>query len=416
LNWPCRRLELVAGPHVDRVVELALADQLRAFLQRADGARHARAEEQRSERREQEAAQQQDPEAHDRRVEARQDLRCRLHDEHFPAQRLDPRVRGQDFGAAGVAGHDDALLGSRSVQRGPDVGEPGEVGLAQHEPDVRVGDQVALRIDDVGLALLADLDARDHVPPHELEVHVGDGDRAGVAAGAHGDLHVRLGLLAERDASVPRARGGRLEERRVAAAIAQAVARGVHREARHLRLLAAVRADPGDVGDAGHLLQELEELEAALLGPLGAELRQRRALELRLHLQDVLLDALRGGDRLLVLQRVQGVQRLAVREPERDRRGDQQRRGDEREDQDEVLAEQAAATAGRGVPRAVRTLALRCGQVHRRGVATGGRRPRAARDGASRSDASGYPVVTRGDPAPPERCVAVARRGRTPTT
>ena len=363
-----QRLEFVAGLHVDLVVEPALADQLRAFLQRADRPRHAARQEQRGERGDHEAAEQQEADARDRRVQPREHLGGRLLDEDGPAQRLDGGVRGQHFGAARAARRDDAVLGAAPGERRLDVREAREVGLAQHEPDVGVRDQVARGVDHVGLALLADLDARDHVP-HELEVHVGDRDRPRVAAGAHRDLHVRLGLLAERDAPVPGPGGRRLEERRIAAAIPQAVASGVHCQARHLRLLAAVRADPRDVGDVGHLLQELQELEAPLLRALRAQLRQRSALELRLHLQDVLLDAAGGRHRLLALQRVEDVERLAVREEEGDRGRDQQRRGDEREDQHEVPAEQPVAgrTASRGSRRHVDIageIGERAGSVH----------------------------------------------------
>ena len=48
-----------------------------------------------------------------------------------------------------------------------------QIGLAQHEADVGIGDQEAVAVDDVRLALVADLDAR-HDVPDELEVHVGD--------------------------------------------------------------------------------------------------------------------------------------------------------------------------------------------------------------------------------------------------
>jgi hypothetical protein len=248
------RLELVAGPDVDRVVELALADQLGPFLQRADRAREAARQEQRDQRRDHEAAEQQEHDALDRRVERREHLGLRLLDEHLPAERVDVRVRGQHLDAGGVAREHDGVVPGAAVERGLHVRQPGQVGLAQHEPDVGVGDQVAGRIDDVGLALVAGADARDDLP-HELEVDVGDRHRAAGAARSHRDLHVRLGLLAEVDLAVPRARAGRLEVGGVARRVAQAVADLVHLQARDDQLAAAVGAEVGDVGDVGHLLQ-----------------------------------------------------------------------------------------------------------------------------------------------------------------
>jgi signal transduction histidine kinase len=52
-------------------------------------------------------------------------------------------------------------------------------GVAQDETDVGMCDQPALRVDHVGVAALADLDLRDHVPD-QLEIDLGDAD-AGVA-------------------------------------------------------------------------------------------------------------------------------------------------------------------------------------------------------------------------------------------
>ena len=62
-------------------------------------------------------------------------------------------------------------------------------------------DQPALRVDDIGMAALADLDLRDHVPD-QLEIDLGDA-HAGVAPRAgNGQRHVRLGFPAEIDRSV----------------------------------------------------------------------------------------------------------------------------------------------------------------------------------------------------------------------
>src|SRR5262249_13771205 len=75
------------------------------------------------------------------------------------------------------------------------------VGVAQHEADIGMRDQSSLRVDDVGMAALADLDLRDHIPD-ELEIDFGDA-HTGVAPGAgNGQRHVRLGFAAEIDRAV----------------------------------------------------------------------------------------------------------------------------------------------------------------------------------------------------------------------
>ena len=62
-------------------------------------------------------------------------------------------------------------------------------------------DQPSLRVDDIGVAALADLDLRDHVPD-QFEIDFGDA-HAGVAPRAgNGQRHIRLGFAAEIDRAV----------------------------------------------------------------------------------------------------------------------------------------------------------------------------------------------------------------------
>jgi hypothetical protein len=98
------------------------------------------------------------------------------------------------------------------------VCETGQVRFAQYERDVGIGDEEAALVDDVGLALFADADARDDVPD-ELEVDVCDRDRTVVDAGPDRDRHVGLGLLAEIDRAEPRLPAARLAERRLLRAV-----------------------------------------------------------------------------------------------------------------------------------------------------------------------------------------------------
>ena len=59
-------------------------------------------------------------------------------------------------------------------------------------------DQAAACVDGVSQPLVADFDARDHIPD-ELEIYFGDRDAGFIADARHRDGHVRLGFLAEVD-------------------------------------------------------------------------------------------------------------------------------------------------------------------------------------------------------------------------
>ena len=222
-----------------------------------------------------------------------------------------------------------------------------QVGLAQHQADVGIGDEESRTVDDVSLPLLSDLDAR-HDVPDELQVDVGEDHGPLVAARAQSDGHVRLGLLAEVHRPEPRLSAFRVAESRLLRAI---LARTdvVHAEPRDRDLFVAACIDLRDVGDFRCLAQELQELDAPQLDIARIELGQRGVPELLLDPGDVLLDARRRGERLLVLQACQRQLVLLVREIDADRARCQQRDRHQREDEEEVLAEQpAAADAARG--------------------------------------------------------------------
>ena len=348
------RLELVAGFHLDLRVEIASADALRAFLQHADRPRHAAREPHRRKGREEQAGHQHRDGADHGGVERLVDLDDRLLDEHFPAERrwpralqrlvarrLDRREGREHAGAAEVLRqHGERVLGI-GLERRLHLIEARHVGLAQHEADVRIGDEVPGAVDHVGLALLADLDARDDVPD-ELEVDLGHRHGARLAARAHRDRHVGLGLLAEVHRPIPGLARARVLERGLLRPVAVG-ARLVHLQARHRELLASLGVDLRDVGDRVHHAQQLQELDAPLLEAFDAELRQRGVGELLLDLQHELLDARRRGERLLVLQARQRDLVFLVGEVEPDAAGNQQRAAYQREDQHEIPAEQPPA-------------------------------------------------------------------------
>jgi len=83
-----------------------------------------------------------------------------------------------------------------------DLRQVAEVGIAQYQTDVGMGNQPSLAIDDIGVPALADLQPGNHVPD-QLQIDLGDGD-PGIAAGpGRRHRHIRLGFLAEIDRAEP---------------------------------------------------------------------------------------------------------------------------------------------------------------------------------------------------------------------
>ena len=140
-------------------------------------------------------------------------------------------MRGQHLSALDVVRH--WLVFRRHCKplraRRQHLGKLRQVGILQHQTDVRMSDQATLGINDIPLSALADLDLGYHVP-NEFEIHLRD-DHTVVTAGAgHRQYHVRFGLLTEIDrAIIDLVRPG-LDERRVAREILLA-AELVHGEA-----------------------------------------------------------------------------------------------------------------------------------------------------------------------------------------
>ena len=99
------------------------------------------------------------------------------------------------------------------------------------------------------------------------------------------------------------------------------------------------------LGDRRHLAQQADIVEAALVERRGRPLRMRRPADLALDLVDELLDALRRGVGLFLLDADQRRLVLLVGEPEIEAAVDQQRDADQPDEQQRVLAREA--TAGR---------------------------------------------------------------------
>ena len=212
--------------------------------------------------------------------------------------------------------------------------------LAQDQPDVRIGNQEAVAVDDVGFALLADLDAR-HDVPDELEIDLRDGDRSLVAR-TDRYRHIRLGLLAEIHRTEPRLPTPGLAKRRLVRAILAGID-AVHPQPRDRDLLASFGIELRDVRHFRRLPQQLEELDAPQFDVVRIELGQCGVGELLLDLADVLLDTRRRTNRLFMLQAGERGLGFLIREVDADRARRKQRDHDQRKNQHQILAKQAAA-------------------------------------------------------------------------
>ena len=342
-----QRLQLVAGPDVDPLVELARADPRGADLQRLDGRDHAPDEQQARPDRQQYAQHQQDDRALDRVVEGRQRLVERLLHEHRPPQGRDRGVGGHHAPVLEVARDRDLLAplrGRRRTGEGAlDLVEPGERRVLQHEAHVRMRDQDTLTVDDEDMAGLADLDL-GHDVPDELQIDVGHGDAGALAAPGDGDRHVRLGPLPEVDRAVVDAPGLGLEELGLARKIGLA-ADDLHRETGHALLLPAYAVEVAHLGDGQRLPLEPEVVDPPLrhAGRGSAEVGLDREPDLPLDLRDEGLDPRRHAERLLALERDERLPVLQVGEVDLETARRQQDTDHQPRKHDDVLAEEAAA-------------------------------------------------------------------------
>ena len=212
--------QLVAGLDRDALGEIAAADALGAGAQGLDRADHAPRKENSGEHREDRRRQQHDREPLQRGIERGIGL--------LTGSSTNMVQPSGMIGAEAVSTSWPWMFIARSSQRSSrglrrhawprahalHLRQLRHVGVAQHQTDVGMGDQPALRADHIGVAVLADLDLRDHVPD-QLQIDLGDAD-AGVLAGAgQRQRHVGLGLPAEIDRPVIDLVGDGLGEFRV---------------------------------------------------------------------------------------------------------------------------------------------------------------------------------------------------------
>ena len=304
--------EFVAGLDRNALGEIAAADALGAGAQGLDRADHAPGQENPGQHREDRRRQQHDGQPLQRQIQRRVGLLHRQFDKHRPAERRDRRGSRQHLLALDVLG---ALQRFRigaciSGLRGLHLHELRHIGVAQHQADVGMRDQAPCATDHIGVAALADLDLRHHVPD-QLEIDLGDAD-AGILAGAgQRQRHVGLGLPAEIDRPVIDLVGGGFGEFRILGEVEPAV-HNVHGEAGDPQALLAGRIDLRQLGDGRHLPQQPQSVEPALLDRARGPGQLGGPAELAFDFLDELADLSRRRLGLLVLNPDQGGLVLAI--------------------------------------------------------------------------------------------------------
>src|SRR5215467_755773 len=202
-------------------------------------------------------------------------------------------------------------------------------------------DQPSLRVDDISVAALADLDLRDHVPD-QLEIDLGDA-HAGVAPRpGNGKRHVRLGFAAEIDRAVIDLARHRFGEFGIAGEVG-AARDHVHGEPRYPQPLLAGGVELRELGDGWDLAQQPQGVEPALLDRACRPRQLRGPTQLALDLLDELADLRGGGFRLLALNADQRGLVLLIVEEDVERAVGEERDADHHDEQRDVFGEQAAA-------------------------------------------------------------------------
>src|SRR5262249_5372082 len=180
---PCRhaiellpeRLELIAGLDRDALVQLAAADPRRAGAEGAYRHNHFARKQESGKKCQGESGKERDPGADHAVVERRIGLLDRHLGEYQPTERSDRRIGAEYLSAPRIDRNAGTVrrLGRLLRASGLDLRSARQIGIAQHEADIRMGDEATLLVDDISLAAPADLDLRHHVPD-EFEIHPPD--------------------------------------------------------------------------------------------------------------------------------------------------------------------------------------------------------------------------------------------------
>ena len=178
-------------------------------------------------------------------------------------------------------------------------------------------DEAAVGVDDVSVAVFADLDVRNHVPD-ELEVDLRDAHAGLAPRSGERERHVRLGFAAEEDrAVIDLVRHGLREFRLVG--VVDAAADHVHGQPGYFELLVAGGIDLGKFGNGGHLAQQPQCIEPPLVERAIRPGQLRGPAKLAFDLGDEFFDFVGGGHRLLMLDVDQGRLVFLIGEPDLER-------------------------------------------------------------------------------------------------
>src|SRR5262249_36541446 len=199
--------------------------------------------------------------------------------------------------------------------------------------------QTAAPVDDKRMAVLADLDLRDHVPD-QLEVYLGDGDAALSAVTlCHGE--VGLAFLVELDGAKVNPFRHRFDECRVVRAVGPA-ANDIWGNPRHAQLLAALAVNLGQLCDGRNNAQQADIVEVPLFVGQFCPLSLGHPPELRFDLTHAGFDPLGGCLRLLALHFYRSAPVVLVNEIKVERGVKHQDHHDQAHEGDEVFEEEAA--------------------------------------------------------------------------
>src|SRR5262249_44878553 len=213
-----------------------------------------------------------------------------------------------------------------------------EIGFTQHQVDVRVSNEQAALVHDVGHAGLADLNLGDQVN-NEFQVDFCDRDASGATRPRYRHGQIGLRFPAEVHGTEIAFFAFGIDERRLFAQI-RAAAHGVHGKARYLELLSPFGVEIADLGNRRGLTQEPEKIEPSLFKATAGRQKSRCPADLPLDLLHKLLDDGGGPDRLLALHRAERLPAFAVGIVELDQRIDEQGAAHQRDQENSVLPEQ----------------------------------------------------------------------------
>ena len=314
-----QRFELVSRLDIDAMIECACADARRSSGQGANGNHHQARQKERREQRQNEPAQQNDNGTQDGRIERRVGFVLGKLYQHEPVERRSRRVCRQHAVASPVPRNLCLLEAGRSRLRAcrPHLGELREVGIAQDQTDLGMGNQPALRIDDIGAAVAADPDLIDDVPDVR-EIDLGHADAGIAARPRHRESHERLGAAPEIDRPVEHLVGDSGLEfvLRRKIGIAADLVHGLPRNAQPFPPFAI---EQGQLRNCRNLAQQSAAVEFTLLGCRRFPRQVGRPAELTLDFPDELRDL--GGRRngLLFLNAEERCAMIANREPDIDK-------------------------------------------------------------------------------------------------